>query len=312
MLDSVRAFAPATVSNVGCGFDVLGFAVEAPGDEVVAERRAAPGVELLEVTGDGGRLPRDVGANTAGVAARRLLALHERRDLGVGLRLHKAMPIGSGLGSSAASAVAAAVAVDALYALGSSREQLLTAALEAEQKACGAGHADNAAPSIWGGAVLIRAHDPPDVVALPVPAGLSCALVKPRIEISTRAARGALPASVPLSDAVAQWANVGALVAALHSGDLELLGRSVADRVAEPRRAGLIPGFGAATAAARAHHAIACGISGSGPTVFALAAGRDAADEVADAMVTAFRHQGVETDRWVSSVGAPGARIVAG
>lgn len=306
----VRAFAPATVSNVGCGFDVLGFAIEAPGDVVVAEPLDEPGVRLLGVTGDGGRLPRDAATNTAGVAARALLENRGLDGVGVGLRLEKGMPIGSGLGSSAASAVAAVRAVDALLGLEASREELLAAALEGERAACGAAHADNAAPSVWGGIVLVRAHEPPDVVELPVPEGLSCAVVKPRIEISTRAARDALAPTVPLADAVAQWGNLGALVAALFTGDLELLGRSLVDRVAEPRRAALVDGFEAARDAALGAGALGAGLSGSGPSIFALSAGRREAEEIAEAMVGALAAVGVASDRWVSAVGCPGARIL--
>lgn len=316
----VRAFAPASVSNVGCGFDVFGFAVAGLGDVVAARRREGPGVAVVEITGDGGRLPRDPERNTAAVAAVRLL-----RDAGAGrgagagveLRLAKGMPLGSGLGSSAASAVAAAVAVDALFGLGASREALLAAALAGEAAASGAPHADNAAPSLYGGFVLVRGGaggDPwaPRVEPLPVPAGLTCALLRPHLEIETRAARAALPAAVPLADAVAQWGNTAALVAALFRGDLDLLAGALEDRVAEPVRGRAIPGFAAVRAAALGAGAVGAGISGSGPTLFAFCRGAEQAGRAAAAMRAALADAaGLDGDVAVSAVGAPGARVLA-
>jgi homoserine kinase len=233
-------------------------------------------------------------------------------ERGVVLRLHKGLPLGSGLGSSAASAVAAAVAVDALLGLGASRETLLACALEGEEMACGAAHADNAAPCLFGGFVLVRSNLPPDIVSLPVPAGLACAIVRPHVEVSTRAAREVLPVSIPIADAVRQGANLGALVAALHSGDLDLLARSMEDRIAEPRRAHLVPGFDAMKAAALAAGALGCTLSGSGPSTLALARDLDAAERVAEAMVAALRALPAPPgwDRIVSPVGTGGARVL--
>ncbi len=308
---SVRAFAPATVSNVACGFDVLGFAIEQPGDEVVAQRRGEPGVEIVEITGDGGRLPREVERNTAGVAAAELLArLGDER--GVALRLHKGMPLSSGLGSSAASAVAAVCAVDRLLGLEAPRELLLRCALEGERAATGSIHADNAAPCLYGGFVLIRGVDPPDVVPLPVPEGLACAVVRPHAEVETRGARALLGNTVALKDAVTQWGNLGALVAALFRGDHELLSRSLRDVVAEPMRAGLVPGFSVAQRAAAVAGALGCSLSGSGPSIFALCASHAQAEHVATAMVRTLEDAGLTADRLVSPVGAAGARVVLG
>ncbi len=306
---SVRAFAPATVSNVACGFDVLGFAIEAPGDEVVARPRAEPGVELVEVTGDDGRLPRDPAKNTAGVAVRTLLE-RTGSGRGVALSLHKGMPLSSGLGSSAASGVAAAWAADRALGLGASRELLLECAIAGELAACGSAHADNAAPCLYGGFVLIRGSDPPDVVPLPVPDGLACAIVRPHLEVETRGARTLLGDTVPLRAAVTQWGNLAGLVAGLYRGDLELVARSLVDVVAEPRRAALVPGFAAAKRAALAAGALGCSLSGSGPTIFALCASRAAADDAAAAASAAIAEEGLAADRYVSRVGAPGARRV--
>jgi homoserine kinase len=316
----VRAFAPGSVSNVGCGFDVFGFALEAPGDVVEARRRDGSGVELAAVDGDGGRLPRDAARNTAGVAAAHLLAA-AGSAAGVELRLAKGMPLASGLGSSAASAVAAVVAVDALLGLGAPREALLASAVAGEAAGCGAAHADNAAPSLWGGFVLVRpaagggrgtgGAGAPRVEPLPVPTGLSCAVLRPEVEIETRAARAALPERVPLADAVAQWGNTAALVAGLFRGDLELIASALDDRVAEPVRTPLVPGYQAVRRAALAAGAAGCGLSGSGPSIFALCDGRERAGRVGEAMRAALAEAaGLDGDLWVSAVDAPGARVL--
>ncbi|MEM9554818.1 MAG: homoserine kinase [Acidobacteriota bacterium] len=307
---TATSFAPASVSNLACGFDVLGFAVEGLGDRVTASLREAPGVEIEEIHGDGGRLPRDAALNTAGVAARRLLELAGIEDRGVTLRLDKGLPLGSGLGSSAASAVAGAHAAAAALGLDADRELLLRCALAGEQIACNAAHPDNAAPCLWGGLVLARSVDPLDLVSLPVPSGLACALVRPHVEVATRSARAALGDGVKLVAAVRQWANLGAFVHALHTGDLELLGRSLEDHVAEPLRAPLVPGFGAACAAARGAGALGASLSGSGPTIFALCADRPTAERVADAMFEALAALEITADRMVTAVDAPGVRTV--
>ena len=305
----VKAFAPATVANVASGFDVLGFAVSHPGDAVEARRTEAGGVTLREVTGDGGRLPRD-GRNTAVIAVRALL---ERlgEPFGVELALHKGMPMASGLGGSAASAAAALTAVNRLAGDAAAPEELLPYALAAERAAAGAGHADNAAPALMGGVVLIRSSDPPDLVRLPVPTGLAVALLSPDVEIRTAEARSMLPTEIPLTRAVSQWGNLAALVASLHSGDLALMGRSLLDVVAEPVRAALIPGFDRVKQAALAGGAIGCSISGSGPAVFALAASTARAAAVGEAMKGAFAAVGHNAVSYVSEIGTSGPRLLA-
>ena len=309
MSRSIRAFAPASVSNIACGFDVMGFAVNGPGDEVVAEHREQPGIEILEITGDDGRLPTDAERNTAGVAVRELLAQCGRRD-GVSLRVHKKMPLSSGLGSSAASAVAAAKAAAALLGIDADRELLLRCALEGERVACGSAHPDNATPCVYGGFVLIRPGEPLDIVELPIPETLVCALVRPHVEVQTRAARSALGDHVPLAAAVQQWGNLGALVAGLFRSDLDLISRSLHDSIAEPKRAHLVPGFPEAQAAALNAGALGCSLSGSGPSIFALCDGQERADIVADAMVEAVSELGLGVDRLISEVGTQGVRVL--
>ena len=304
----VKAFAPATVANVASGFDVLGFAVANPGDTVEARRHAGGGVTLRDITGDGGRLPRG-DDNTAVVAVRALLA-RLGEPFGVDLVLHKGMPLASGLGSSAASAAAALHAVNRLAGDPLAPAELLPCALAAERVAAGAGHADNAAPALLGGFVLIRSSDPLDVVRLPVPPGLAAALLSPDVEIPTAAARQILRKQIRLTDAVAQWGNLAALVASLYTGDLELMGRSLCDVVAEPVRAVLIPGFAAVKMAASATGAIGCSISGAGPAVFALAESKSRATVVGEAMQAAFRAAGLNPELYVSEINRSGARVM--
>jgi homoserine kinase len=306
----VTAFAPATVSNVACGFDVLGFTMEAPGDWVTA-RLTPSGVQIDDITGDQGRLPREAERNTAGVAARALLAaVGERR--GVALAIRKGLPLSSGLGGSAASAAAAVVAVNALIEGSASVDTLIACALEGERLGAGSAHPDNIAPAICGGFVLVRHPNPPDIVRLPVPAGLTVVVVHPDLEIETARARALLGTSVPLADAVRQWANLGALVHGLHVSDFALIARSLEDSIAEPRRAPLVPGLAAIKRAAVDAGALGCSLSGSGPSIFALCRDRTAAERVAPAMTAAVQEAiGGESQTYVSSISSRGAHIVS-
>jgi homoserine kinase len=309
-MTTVTAFAPATVSNVACGFDVLGFALETPGDEVTA-RLTAAGVQIDGIEGDGGRLPLDPARNTAGVAALALLTkLGERR--GVALAIRKGLPLSSGLGGSAASAAAAVLAVNAILGAGASRDLLMACALEGERLGAGSAHADNIAPAICGGLVLVRHLNPPDVVQLPVPRGLVAVVVHPDLEIETARARALLGTSVPLDDAVKQSANLGALVHGLHASDFGLISRALVDSIAEPRRALLVPGLSVIKRAAAEAGALGCSLSGSGPSLFALCEGEHVASRVAEAMRGAVRAQvGGEPQAYVSPIAQRGARVIA-
>lgn len=308
---AVTAYAPGSVGNLSCGFDVLGLALEGPGDEVTAWPLPRPGVELRHVSGDGGSLPRRPEANAAGVAARTLLERAGVGDRGVALELYKGLPLCGGMGGSAASAAAAVRAVDAAMDLRSDRQELLEAALEGERVAAGAAHPDNVAPSLLGGLVLARPGARRPVVPLPVPDGLSVAVLQQEARFETRSAREALGTSVPLSEAVQQWGNTAALVAALFTGDWELLGDAVVDRLAEPRRAAGIPAFRTMRGRALASGAVAYGISGAGPAVFALCRTVAEAREAGEAMVAALREEAdVEGRVHVSRAPAPGARLV--
>ena len=310
----VRVFAPATVSNLGPGFDVLGLALHRPGDIVEAEPSDQPGVQLEDVTGDGGALPRDAHRNSASVAAGEVL----RRGCAAGgtaglrLRLHKGMPLASGLGSSGTSAAAGAVAANEALGRPLGPEVLVRCAMEGERAACGAAHADNVAPAVLGGIVLIRSYEPLDLVRLPVPDGLFIVVVHPRCEVSTAEARARLAGhAFALPDIVANAGNLGALVAALHQGNLSLLGRSIEDRLVEPLRAGMIPAYPAVRRTALETGALGCGVSGSGPSVFALCDSDDGAAAVARAMRRAFReHASLGSEAWLGPVNREGAHLL--
>ena len=310
----VRVFAPASASNLGPGFDILGLALSAPGDFVEAEVADRPGVELAGVTGDGGLLSRDPAVNVAGIAASALLSRLRAEGLGapgVRLWLEKRMPMASGLGSSAASSVAGAMAVNELFGRPLPRRELLAAALEGERAASGAGHADNAAPSLLGGIVLIRSYDPLDLVELPVPPALWITVVHPHAAVRTEEARAlVMSRGFRLADCVANLGNAAAMVAALYRNDLELLGRSIEDRLVEPVRAALIPAHAEVKRAALGAGALGCSISGSGPSIFAMTADELTASGVAMAMTAAFREAaGLASDAYVGLVNTSGATV---
>lgn len=305
----VEAYAPATVSNLGPGFDCLGLALNSPGDTVRARRRDEPGVAMLKIDGDGGKLPLDADKNTAAVAVAQVLAKYAPRA-GIELELTKGLPLGSGLGSSGASACAALVAADAALSLGLAREQMIDAAREAERVACGAAHPDNVAPAILGGIVLISALDPLRVVSLPVPEGLWIATYTPGHPVSTADARAVLPKAVSLGETVKQSARLGLLVHALHEGDLRMLGEAIVDDIVEPARAHLIPGYLDAKAACVEAGALACSISGAGPTTFALSDDESRAKALFDILEETYTLAGVRGRGHVDQVGQ-GARVIS-
>ena len=308
MSDRLRVFAPASASNLGPGFDVIGLALECPGDVVEIEAADTPGVQIVEVTG-ASSLSTDPAENTAGIAATATLRrLDPVRERGVRLWVHKQMPLASGLGSSAASSVAAAVAVNHLFGETLSTRVLAGCALEGEAAASGTAHADNVAPSLLGGIVLIRSCHPLDLVSLPVPDALRIVVVCPRVEVKTADARRLVADTrFEIGQAVTNLGNLGALVSALYSGDLALLGRSVHDALVEPLRSPLVPGFVKVKAAALGAGALGCSISGSGPSVFAFADSVDLARAVADAMQDAFSREGLVADQYLGPVNTRGA-----
>jgi homoserine kinase len=306
----VIAFAPGGIGNLGPGLDILGLAVAGKGDVVRAEWVDRPGIHMLEPGHPD--LPSDARQHTSGLAGYAVAAAAATdlsRGRGIALTVRKGLPLSGGQGGSAASAVAGAVAVNALLGGPLDRSQLLRACLVAEETVAGR-HLDNIAPSLLGGIVLIRCMDTLDLVQLPVPEDLRIVLVRPEQELRTAHARSVLPEEMSRAVALHQAAQVGALVAALALGDLALLGRSIDDRIAEPVRAPLLPGFLEAKAAALDAGALGSSISGSGPTAFALTRGQAAGEQVAAAMVTGYLSRGIHSEARVAQVDRIGARLI--
>lgn len=306
-ITTAEAYAPASMGNVGVGFDILGLAFEEPGDVVQVRLRDEPGVTVVAIEGDGGALPFDPRKNTAAAAAQALLDTIGARQ-GVDLTLYKRLPLASGLGSNAASAVAAAVAVNALFGAPLAKEDLLPACLEGE--ACVSGyHADNVAPSLLGGIVLIAGAGL--IRRLPTPPGLWLALATPEVAVPTAAARAVLPASVPLGQMKSQTAAVALLVDALYRGDIEQLAAAMeSDSVVEPARAHLMSRLAEVRAAAKRGGALAVVISGAGPTLCAVCDTAAAACQAAAAMKAEYDEAGINSAVRHCQVGAEGARVL--
>ncbi|MDB5243321.1 MAG: homoserine kinase [Spirosoma sp.] len=309
-MDSISIFAPATVANVACGFDIFGFAVANPGDQIILNRRDEPGVSITDIIGDDGRLPRETARNTAGIAIQTYLQHIGRTDVGVDVVLHKQMPLGSGLGSSAASAVAGVYAINELMGRPLPVMSLLPFAMEGERLACGSAHADNVAPSLLGGFVVIRSYNPLDVIRIETPAVLFCTIVHPDIEVNTKDARFILKNEVSLKNTITQMGNVAGLIAGLMTPDYSLISRSLVDVIIEPVRAILIPEFNEAKQAALDNGALGCSISGSGPSMFALSRDAQTAERVGAAMQQAFLSVGVTSEAYVSEINRQGPRVV--
>lgn len=309
-MKEIKVFAPATVANVVCGFDVLGFAVNEPGDEVIMRLVDEPGVRLLKITGDDGRLPLDSAKNTVSASVQHYLSHLNRTDIGVEIELHKKMPIGSGLGSSSASTVAGLFAINQLMGNLLTAKELVPFAMKGEELACGYGHADNVAPALMGGFVLIRSYDPLDLIALPTPSNLFAAIVYPEVDVPTKDARQMIRAKVLLKDAVIQWGNVAGLVSGLFLNDMDLVGRSMKDVLIEPVRSILIPGFETLRSIAMENGAVGFGISGSGPSVFALAKDEATAKKITNAQQQHLNELNINSKAYVSSVNAEGPRVI--
>ena len=308
MLTDVTAFAPATVANVGIGFDILGHAVDEVGDRVRIRRIEDNEVRIRSITGIAGELPVDPQHNTAGRAVQ---AMHEALAPGFGFELdiEKGIPLGSGMGGSAASAVAAVVAANALLHAPAPQIQLLKFAMEGEIVASGAAHIDNIAPCLYGGLTLTVGIDNPRVKQIPVPRGLRCVLVHPHMYLGTREARAILNINVSRSDFVWQSANLAGFISGCYSNDLEMIRDSFNDVIIEPQRHSLIPGFKDVQRAAMSAGALGCSISGAGPAIFAWSAFQHA-EAVRGAMVAAFAEHQLQSDSWVSLMQNYGARVV--
>lgn len=302
---AVRAFAPGGIGNIGPGIDILGCAVTGSGDSVEARLEGSRGVRILD--SGHSELPTDPDRHASGIAAGEVLR-RANADAGLSLRVTKALPLAGGQGGSAASAVAGAVAANAILGEPLTRDDLLMCALVAEERLAGR-HIDNLAPALFGGIILVRSIEPLRIDSLPVPPTLRIALVHPSMRLRTADARAVLPTSVTRATALAQATAVAAMVGAFCTGNLAMLRDAVDDRIAEPARTGLLPGFVEAKRAALEAGALGCSISGAGPTSFALADGNASAERIARAMVDAYRAAGIEATSRVAQVDSQGARV---
>lgn len=313
--DKISVFASATVANVACGFDSLGFAINEPGDIVTVSLSDSGKSRIVSISGDDGRLPTSMLKNTAGVSIDAMLQElahrgHPDASAKFNISIEKQMPLGSGLGSSAASSVAAVVAANRLLGDPLTREELLPFVMLSEKIACGAAHADNVAPALLGGFVLVRSYQPLDVIQLNVPNDLYCAVLHPQIELLTEDARRVLKKNIRLDDAVIQWSNLAGLITGLMKEDYDLISRSLNDIIFEPVRSLLIPGFDAVKGAALAAGALGCSISGSGPSIFALCRGAASSKTVGLAMQEAIEPYKLGSDLYLSQVNKIGPKFL--
>jgi homoserine kinase len=306
MGNRTRVKAPATVSNLNCGFDVMGLALEGPYDIVEVELTGTGMIQIDDIKG-AASLSRDPGKNVVGAV---LKAVAEASGEGIGFRvsIEKGIRPGSGIGSSGASAAAAAYAAGIVLGGRFSTNDMISFAMEGERLASGSAHADNVAPSLLGGLTLIRSYEPLDIIQLNIPDELWCVVIHPESEIKTSDARGLLDRNIPLPTAVRQWGNLAGLIAGLYREDYDLIGRSLVDYVAEPRRQGLIRGFSRLRESAMKNGALGAGISGSGPSVFALCRGAVTARAVLKAMSEAMNEEGIASDAYMSKVSREGAK----
>jgi homoserine kinase len=310
MKKSIKVFAPATISNVGCGFDTIGFAIDEPGDIVALKLRTDGKVRITKITGDNGVLPIDIKKNTATVAILELLRNYNDKSIGVDVEIRKKMPIGSGLGSSAASSVAAVYGMNILLENYFSESEVLDFAIKGESIASGAIHADNVAPSLMGGFVLIRDYNPLEIIKLPVPKNLYTTVIYPHIIIETKKARKLIKKQISIASARKHFGNIGSLVTSLYEEDIDLLGRTIHDEISEPARAKLIPNFFDIKKAALNTGAYGCSISGSGPSIFAFSKSRNFAVRIGKAMQRVTNKNGIKSNIYISKINKVGPKII--
>ena len=306
-MKSVRIFSPATVANVCCGFDVLGFCLDTVGDEMVIKKTVEKGITISKI--EGYDLPFETEKNVAGVSA---LAMYEalQPQCGFDIEIYKNIKPGSGIGSSSASAVGSVFGMNVLLDHPLNKTQLTEFAMKGEALASGAEHADNLAPGIFGGFTLVKSTKPLEILNLPTPNHLFATLIHPQIEIKTAEARAILPQKVDLRQAITQWSNVGSLVHALHAVDYDLLGKSLTDSIVEPHRKQLIPYFDELKSKVLDAGALGCGISGSGPSIFALSKSEDTALNVEEAMIDVYKSTSIDFKTFTSKINTEGIKIL--
>lgn len=306
-MNYIKIFAPATVANVSCGFDSLGFAVDAIGDEMTFTKTPEKGVEITNITG--ADLTYNIDENVASAVIKKMLN-EANAAFGISLTIHKGFSPGSGLGSSAASAAGAAFGTNQLLGDIYSDLELTKFAMFGEKVACGSAIADNVAAAIFGGFILVRSYHPLEIIKLPVPSELRVVAIHPQISIKTKDARAVLPKEIALKDAVTQWANVGGLISGLYTDNYNLISNSLVDIIAEPARKSLIPFFDDIKNSATKAGALGAGISGSGPTVFALCEGDIVAKVVYKSIEESYKNTGIDFEMFVSKVSPEGIKII--
>ncbi|WP_304156919.1 homoserine kinase [Mesonia mobilis] len=307
-MEEIKLFCPATIANVSCGFDVLGLCLEQPGDEMIIRKSKTPGIQITKIVGQD--LPLETEKNVAGVAGLALLNKLKELKAGFEIEIYKNIKPGSGIGSSAASAAGAVFGINQLLGEPFSAKELIPFAMQGELLASGALHADNVAPALFGGFTLVRSYDPLDVIKLPVPKQLMATVIHPQLEVKTADARSVLKHSVSLKNAITQWGNLAGLISALYTSDYELLARCLHDEIVEPLRSVLIPGFDEVKATALKNGALGSGISGSGPSIFALSEDEVTANQIAAAMAEVYRKFEVAYDVHVSKINRDGIKIL--
>jgi homoserine kinase len=307
MAKAIKVWAPASVANVAVGFDILGFALDKPGDEIIIREGKERGLKITEIRGAGGKLPLDVMKNTAGYAAHRLLEHLGALDVPLEMEIHKKMPFGSGLGSSAASAVGGVYGVNEFLKTGLTKIEILKYAVEGEEIADGAWHADNVGPSLLGGMVLIRDNQSLDVKKIHIPNGIFVVVIYPHIEVLTRESRGILKKEVPFSDTIKQTGNLASFIAGMYTSDFDLIARSLKDVIVEPQRAHLIPGFYDIQEMANQLGALGLSISGAGPSMFALCTNSIMAEEIGLKAQQVLKSRKIDSDIFLSTINNEGA-----
>lgn len=306
-MKEIKLFCPATIANLSCGFDVLGLCLATAGDEMIVRTSAEKGVRITKIVG--ADLPLETEKNVAGVAALALLEVFET-ELGFEIEIYKNIKAGSGIGSSAASSAGAVFGINELLGRPFSRKELVQFAMQGEKLASGNAHADNVAPCLLGGFTLVRSSNPLDIIKIDSPTELYATVVHPQIELKTSDARSVLKQTVSLKSAITQWGNVGGLVAGLYTQDYDLIGRSLHDEIIEPVRSMLIPGFDTIKQTAYENGALGSGISGSGPSIFALSKGATNAQKIADAMSKVYEEMNLPYEIHVSKINPDGVTII--
>ena len=303
----IRVFCPATIANISCGFDVLGVALDNVGDEMVVRKTTKKGITITKLEGQD--LPLETHKNVAGVAGLALLSASDY-DGGFEIEIYKKIKAGSGIGSSAASSAGAVWAMNKLLGAPFSNIDLVKFAMKGEELASGVAHADNVAPAIYGGFTLVRSYDPLDIIKINTPKELYATVIHPQIEVKTSDSRKILKTTISLADGIKQWGNVGGLIAGLYTEDYDLIGRSLKDYIVEPIRSILIPAFDNVKSESIDAGALGCGISGSGPSIFALSKGKNRALKVADAMQNVYTKVGINYDIHVSNINLEGVKKI--